>query len=298
MRAEARQDIQTFSAPLSGYVIALFNLQNPNVPFLQDKAVRQALMVALDRQKLIDEEVAGQGVVAHSPFMSYNWAYNANVQRYGLDLAKARALLDQAGYVDTNGDGIREKDNAPLRLILLSDDEPVRQRLAQAISRAWREVGVEAVPQAVTFTSLISDFVFTRKFDAAILSWDLSGDPDPYPLWHSTQAANEGQNYSGWANQQADLIMEQGRSVVDPARRKVLYQQFQDIFAEELPGILLYYPVYTYGVSSKVHDVEVGPLNTPSDRFRTIARWYMTTRRITLPETRAGTRTPAPANRQ
>ncbi len=292
--AEARTDLEIFSAPMSGYVIVLLNLKNPNLPFLQDKAVRQALLYALDRQQLVDEELAGQGMVAHSPFMPYSWAYNPNIKHYSRDLEQARRLLEQAGYVDTNGDGIREKDGVPLRLILLSDDEPVRQHLAEAISRAWREIGVEAKPQAVSFTGLISDFVYPRQFDAAILSWELSGDPDPYPLWHSTQAADGGQNYSGWANQEADQLLEQARSIVNPEERKALYYRFQDIFAEEVPGLLLYYPVYTYGVSNKVHNVEIGPLNKPSDRFRTLARWYMNTRRVTLPEARASSPTPMP----
>lgn len=290
--AETRTDLELFSAPISGYVIVLFNLKNPNLPFLQDKRVRQALLYALDRQRLIDEELDGQGLVAHSPFMPYSWAYNPNIHRYNQDLEQARRLLEEAGYVDSDGDGIREKDGTPLRLILLSDDEPVRQHLAEAISRAWREIGIEAQPQAVSFTGLISDFIYPRQFDAAILSWELPGDPDPYPLWHSTQATGEGQNYSGWANQEADQLIEQARAIADPEVRRALYYRFQEIFAEEVPGLLLYHPVYTYGVSTKVHHVEIGPLSRPSDRFRTFARWYMTTRRVTLPEAQAGSTPP------
>lgn len=293
-RLEARPDLQTFSAPLSSYVVILFNLQNPNVSFLQDKSVRQALMLALDRQRIIDEELGGQGIVASSIFLPHNWAYAPNVKRYGFDPEKARSLLEQAGYVDSDGDGIREKEGVPLRLILLSDDDPTRQRLDQAISAAWRAIGVEAAPQAVTFTGLVSDFIYPRHYDAAILSWDLSGDPDPYPLWHSTQAADQGQNYSGWANEQADQLMERARVVVDVEQRKAIYQQFQELFAEELPALPLYYPVYTYGVRNTVHDVEIGPLNQPSDRFRTIAHWYMATRRMTLSEARANGRATIP----
>ncbi|MCD6290959.1 MAG: hypothetical protein J7M34_10695 [Anaerolineae bacterium] len=286
-QAEARDDLQVFSAPLSGYVIVLLNLQNPNVPFLQDKAVRQALMYALDRQELIDEVLAGQGIVAHSLFMPYNWAYDPNVKQYTQDLDQARHLLDEAGYVDRDGDGIREKDGRPLRFILLSDDDPARQRMAQALSLAWKKIGVDAVPQAVTFTGLVSDFIFPREFEAAIVSWELSGDPDPYPLWHSSQATENGQNYTGWVNPRADKIMEEARFTHDQKQRKALYREFQEIFTEELPGLLLHHPVYTYGISSKVHGVTIGPLNQPSDRFRTIAQWYIATRRISLPEARA-----------
>ena len=284
--AEAREDLQLFSAPLSGYVIILLNLQNPNTPFFQDKVVRQALMYALDRQRLVDEVLSGQGIVAHSPIMPYNWAYYDEVKRYPQDVEKARQLLEEAGYVDGDGDGVRERDGRPLRFLLLSDDSPIRQKLAAAISEAWRAIGIEAVPQPVTFTGLVSDFIVPRQFDAAILSWELSGDPDPYPLWHSTQISDGGQNYGGWVHRRADELMEAARALSDADERKALYREFQEIFAEELPGLLLYYPVYTYGVSDRVHGVEIGPLNEPGDRFRTIAQWYMVTRRVTLPEAR------------
>ena len=168
--AEAREDLQLFSAPLSGYVIILLNLQNPNTPFFQDKVVRQALMYALDRQRLVDEVLSGQGIVAHSPIMPYNWAYYDEVKRYPQDVEKARQLLEEAGYVDGDGDGVRERDGRPLRFLLLSDDSPIRQKLAAAISEAWRAIGIEAVPQPVTFTGLVSDFIVPRQFDTAILS--------------------------------------------------------------------------------------------------------------------------------
>jgi peptide/nickel transport system substrate-binding protein len=106
------------------------------------------------------------------------------------------------------------------------------------------------------------------------------GDPDPYPLWHSTQAEGGGQNYSGWDNPEADQIMEQARAIVDPEARKQLYWQFQDIFADELPALPLYYPVYTYGVSDKVYNVQMGSINQPSERFKTFADWYMVTKRV------------------
>ncbi|GAB4567402.1 MAG: peptide ABC transporter substrate-binding protein [Anaerolineae bacterium] len=286
-RAENREDLQIFSSPLSGFAIVLFNLQNPNAPFLQDKAVRQALMYALDRQRLIDEILAGQAVVAHSTLLPTHWAYDPDVPRYQYDPEQARRLLDEAGYVDTDGDGVREKDGRPLRFILLSDDEPTHEALIQRIAAAWKEIGVDAAPQAVSFTGLVSDFIFPHEFDAALLSWELSGDPDPYPLWHSSQARNGGQNYGGWSDPAVDEWLERGRAILDEGERRTLYNQFQERFAEELPGLLLYYPVYTYGVHTRVHDVEVGPLNVPSDRFRTIAQWYIVTRRITLAEARS-----------
>ena len=126
----------------------------------------------------------------------------------------------------------------------------------------------------------MSDFLNPRRFDAALIGWELTGDPDPYPLWHSTQATGGGQNYSGWTSEEADALIEQARGMVNEQEREALYHQFQAIFAEELPALLLFYPVYTYGVSSEVNNVQIGSLNQPSERFRSFSDWFMRTRRV------------------
>ncbi len=133
----------------------------------------------------------------------------------------------------------------------------------------------------MSFAGLVSDFLAPRRFDAALISWsDLAGDPDPYPLWHSSQAEEGAQNFSGWSNERADAILERARGLVDQGERKQYYSEFQDIFAEEVPALLLYYPIYTYGVSDRVKNVQIGPLNRAADRFATFADWYIVTRRV------------------
>jgi len=281
--ATGRQDLNVYSAPLAGFVAILFNLNNPNAPFLKEREVRQALLYALDRQALIDQAANGEGLLAHSPIIPHTWAYNEEVRRYDHDPEQARRLLEEAGWRDSDGDGVREKKGQRLEFILLGNDDPVQVRMLKMIAAYWAEVGVHAVPQSVSFAGLVSDFLYPRQFDAVLVSWELAGDPDPYPLWHSTQI-EEGQNYAGWAHRKADEIMEQARMTVDQVQRMELYKKFQDIFAEELPALPLFHPIYSYGISKKVHGVTIGRLNEPSDRFRTIADWYVATRRITLRE--------------
>ena len=278
--AAQRDDLNLFSAMQSEYLSIVFNLANPDAPFLQDKAVRQALYYGLDRKRLVDEVVGGQGIIAHSIVMPENWAYNPNVKTYDYDPARAAQLLDEAGWIDSDGDGVRDKDGIALRFLLYANDDPTRQALIEQIAAGWRSLGVDATPTPVTFAGLVADFLNPRRFDAALVGWEIAGDPDPYPLWHSTQAAGGGQNYSGWANAEADEVMEQARAISDEAQRRALYGRFQDVFAEEAPALLLYYPVYTYGVSARVHNVQIGPLNQPSERFATFADWYMLTRRV------------------
>lgn len=275
--AAKRNDLQLFSAPLSGYTLVYLNLQNPNVPFFQEREVRQALLYALDRQALVDNIMKGQGLVAHTPILPGTWAYDPDTPHYGHDLEQARKLLDEAGWVDSDGDGVRDRDDAKLAFVLLGDDPT----MLNAIVADWAEIGVQATPQVVTLPGLTADFLVPRSYDAAVVHWDLAGDPDPYPLWHSTQI-NDGQNYAGWDNRAADESIEKARATVDRTARKQYYSEFQRIFAEEVPALLLYHPVYTFGVRDKVHDVQLGPLNTPSDRFRNLADWYIVTKRITM----------------
>ena len=275
--AAQRENLQLFSAPQSGYTLIYLNLQNPNVPFFKETSVRQALLYALDRQALIDTVLHGQGLVAHTPILPGTWAYDPDVPTYTYDPERARQLLDEAGWQDSDGDGVRDRDGEKLAFILLGDN----QQMTEAIATAWARIGVQAAAQAVTLPGLTSDFLVPHTFDAALVHWELAGDPDPYPLWHSTEIKN-GQNYAGWDNRAADEVIEKARAVSARTVRKGYYAQFQRIFAEEVPALLLYYPVYTYGVRSKVHDVQLGPLNSPADRFRSIANWYIITKRITI----------------
>jgi peptide/nickel transport system substrate-binding protein len=291
--AIAREDLQLFSSAQPSYINITLNLDNPNVPFFQETEVRQALLYALDREALIQDVAAGQGIIAHSPILPDNWAFNPDVTRYPYDPARARALLEQAGWVDTNGDGIREKDGVPLQFVLHTNDDATRSALIARIAEYWAQVGVLADATPVTFAGLVNDLLAPRTFEAVLIGWETPGDPDPYPLWHSTQVTGAGQNYSGWQNEQADRVMEQARAELDESARKELYGEFQQIFSAEVPALLLYYPVYTYGVSMAVNNVQMGALNHPSQRFESFADWYMETKRV--PATQAqGLTAPTP----
>jgi peptide/nickel transport system substrate-binding protein len=275
--AGQREDLNIFSSPIAGYTVIYLNQDNPNTPFFKEKEVRQALLYALDRQGLIDRVMRGQGLLANTSILPGTWAYDPDVQRYSYDPEAAKALLDGAGWADSDGDGIRDRDGVKLALILLGDD----QAMLDEISAMWAAIGVQATPQSVTLPGLTSDFLAPRTFDAAVVHWELSGDPDPYPLWHSTQI-QEGQNYGGWNDREADEAIERARATNDRARRREEYVLWQSIFAEEAPALLLYHPVYSFGVRNKINNVSAGPMNSPADRFRTIADWYIVTRQVTV----------------
>jgi peptide/nickel transport system substrate-binding protein len=275
--------LQLYSAQSAGYGIIYLNLKRDSVPFLQERDVRQALLYALDRQALIDRALNGQGLVADSPILPTNWAYDPSVRHYGYDPERAIGLLDATGWMDSNGDRIRDQGGVTMTFSLLVRDDPVTVEMAQGIVEQWRAIGVDVLVQAVDGSQL-PEYIRERNFDAALVEVTLSADPDPYPLWHSTQAEAPGQNYSGFANEDADLIMEQGRATTDPKQRAELYSTFQKIFGEEVPSLLIYYPIYTYAVDAQVQDVQLSPLLHTSDRFRNIQQWYVSTEELVVTE--------------
>ena len=252
------------------------------MPFFQQKEVRQALLYALDRQGLVDQVLAGQGLVADSPILPTTWAYDSAVRKYAYDPERAIGLLDAAGWMDSDGDLVRDKDGVELAFTLLTSDDPIMAQMAEELARQWRAVGVDATIRPVSSDAAIH-FVRNRNFDAALIEIELTADPDPYPLWHSTQVES-GQNFSGFANEEADVVMEEARRTADPTRRLELYSAFQQIFAEEVPSLLIYYPIYVYAVDGRVRDVQLSPLLHTSDRFRNIHEWYVQTEEVVVSE--------------
>jgi peptide/nickel transport system substrate-binding protein len=265
--------LQLYSTPTAGYGIVLLNLERESVPFFQIQEVRQALLYGLDRQALIDDSLGGYGLVAHSPVVLMSWAYDSALREYGYDPERAIGLLDAVGWMDTDADRIRDQEGVELAFTLLVGDDPVMLRMAESMSDQWRAIGIEAEVRSVS-RDAATRFVRSRDFDAVLVEVDLTADIDPYPLWHSTQAES-GQNFAGFQNEEADLVMEEIRSTTDVERQLELYHTFQRVFAEQVPSLLIYYPIYTYAVDGQVHGVQLGPLLHNSDRFRNAADWHM-----------------------
>jgi peptide/nickel transport system substrate-binding protein len=282
--AAALTSLNLYSARLSGYQIVYLNLQDSEgSPFFQDARVRRALLLALDRQALIDEALNGQGIAASGPIRPWSWAYDSELPPVEHDPAQAEALLAEANWLDTDSDGIRDKNQHPLQFTLLTGEDPAFIRLGHAMAEQWARYGIRV--QVEPLGAGLSDHLRSRDFQAVLVELLLSGDPDPYPLWHQTQIEG-GQNYGGWDNREVSEALEQARSVTDRDQRKAYYVQFQRIFAEETPALIIAYPTYTYAVDQSVRNVQIGPMVNPSDRFRNIADWYINTRRVILAEAR------------
>jgi len=282
--AAALDTLNLYSTRLAVCHMVYLNLQDADrSPFFQELRVRRALLAALDRQALIDQALNGQGLIADGPIPPWSWAYQAQPNQVGYDPAQAQTWLEQARWVDSDGDGIRDKEGRPLRFTLLTDDDPASVALGQAMARQWAAQGIAVTIEPVS--AGLGERLRTHNFQAALAEVVAIGDPDLYPLWDQTQIQN-GQNYGGWDNRAASEALEEARRILDREQRRQLYAEFQRIFAQEVPALFIAYPVYTYAVDQSVHLVQIGPLASASDRFRNIAEWYMHTRRVMMAETK------------
>jgi peptide/nickel transport system substrate-binding protein len=278
--ALAETSLYFYSSRLPRLTLVLLNLGDNQVPFFQDKKVRNALLLALNRQWMVDRLLLGQGIVADSPILPGLWAYYDGIDHTGYDSDAAITQLKASGYVLPPNGNVRTKDNISLSFTMAYPDDGLHTQIAQAVQQNWALIGVDVKLIAVSYDSLLNDNLTPRAYQAALVDLDLSRsyDPDPYPFWHQAEITG-GQNYSQWDNRPASEYIEQARVVADPAIRTRLYRNFQVIFARELPALLLYYPIYSYAVDQSVQGVQAAPLFEPADRFNGVVNWYLVTRR-------------------
>ena len=211
---------------------------NTTKPELSDRRVRQAMMFALDRQRIIDDLESGLGVVASSHLPPNNFFFNPDVPQYPFDPERARALLEEAGWV-AGSDGIRGKDGMRLAFTCttLSGDQ-FRRPMAELSQIFLRDVGVEMLlaeaPLVTVQTGLLEG-----TLDASLFNWT-HGDPkDPNPV--NTLSSAGGNNYMRYRSDEMERLIAEGVSYADPEARRPIYDRTQELFAEDVPALLLHY---------------------------------------------------------
>jgi peptide/nickel transport system substrate-binding protein len=291
--AEVSLNIHTARLPRIGLIY--LNLQHAEKTFLADKVVRRALLLAINRDWLIQDALGGQGIIPLGPIMPGTWASAEGLNAYSFDPIEAERLLEGQGWELPAGaapgmpEFIRTKDEQNLSIELIHSTDPDQARIASAVKTYWEGIGVQVTLLSVDEAAILEDHLILREFQALLSELNLGQypDPDPYPLWHDSQSET-GQNYSGYSDRNSSIWLEQARTNPDPNRRAELYQSFQFRFQDQLPALLLYYPTYTYGIDVQLQGVSIGPLLQPSERFRSITAWHILARRgapITATET-------------
>ena len=253
----------------SSYTYLGYNLKNP---LFTDRKVRQAIAHAINRQEIIDGVLMGLGRIATGPFKPGTWVYNPDVPVYPYDPAKAKALLSEAGWTDSNGDGVLDKEGRSFEFeIITNQGNDVRAKTAEIIQRRLAEIGIRAKIRIIEWAAFVNDFINKRNFDATILGWTIPLDPDIYDVWHSSKTGPEELNFVSYNNREVDSLIEKARETFDGDIRKRCYDRIQEILADEQPYLFLYVPDTLPIISARFRGIEVAPLGIGYN----FIRWYV-----------------------
>jgi len=248
-------------------------LNNDQAAFFQDDRVRLALSLAINRQSIVESSFLGAAVASSSAIAPGTWAYAKEYDQPTANVSQAKKLLDDAGWKAHPTTGILVKEGQEFRFTIRTDTDPLRVAVANEIARQLEPLGIRATVASTTFSVLRRDFLQERKYDAALAGWDQGPDPDPYFGWHSSQTGTAGLNLANYSDVVADSLIAKGRTTVDREVRKDAYRQFQEVWSEQAPSVVIAYPRYTYVHSAAVKIPTLGILFSASLRFSEVQRW-------------------------
>jgi peptide/nickel transport system substrate-binding protein len=270
-----KQEFQTYEyyAPTFTYIG-----WNNEHPIFRDKRVRQAMTYLTDRRQIVKSVLFGLGEVVDGPIYLFRPEYDKTLVSYPFDPKKAMALLNEAGWRDSDGDGILDKEidgrRIPLRFeIKVNSGNAVRKSVALVLLDELKKHGIAASVRELDWTIFLND-VKNHNFDAVVLGWAMSvTEPDAYQIWHSSQAENKGSNAISYKNPRVDEILESYRREFDPQKRIEMYKEFQKILNDEQPYTFLYIGKRVSVVQRRFAGVEVYPAG-----LRPIEWWVPTAR--------------------
>jgi len=251
------------------YTYLGYNLNNP---LFKDKRVRQAIAYGINKDEIIQGILLGLGKEATGPYKPGTWVYNPNVKQYPYDPGKASELLAAAGWRDTDGDGILDKDGQPFVFeIITNQGNEIRAKTAEIIQRRLSEIGIRVKIRVLEWAAFVNDFINKRRFDATILGWTIPLDPDIYDVWHSSKTGPQELNFISYKNDEVDKLIEKGRGTFDQKERKKYYDRIQEILAEEQPYLFLYVPDALPIIQARFHGIEPAPLGIGYN----FIKWYV-----------------------
>jgi peptide/nickel transport system substrate-binding protein len=264
-----KRNFNKYRYPAFGYTYLGFNLRRP---LFQDKRVRQAFAHAINKQEIVDGVLLGLGQIATGPYKPGTWPYNPDVRRYPYDPEQARTLLNEAGWRDSDGDGVVEKGGRDFSFVLMTNQgNDSRIKAGEIIQRRLADIGIDVKLRVVEWASFLKEFINPGDFDALIMGWNIPMDPDGYNVWHSSKTRPGELNFINFQNAEVDELLEKGRRTLDQQQRKAYYDRFQEILAEEQPYVFLFVPDALPAVAARVHGIEPAPAGITHN----FIRWHV-----------------------
>ena len=247
----------------NGYTFMCFNTTRPA---LAQTEVRQALMYALDRKSFLKAEYGSDDLVSlgMAPISPVSWAYPGNdaLNAYDYDLDKAAKMLDDAGWKDTDGDGIRDKDGTPLHLNWLAyTDSTWPGTLSSMAYDSWHKIGVDLEITQMDFNTVSSMTMDAepgeKDFDIYTMGFSLSADPDPTGgLYDADAYVAGGFNASGFRDDRSQELVAEGLAEFDQEKRAEIYKKWAIRQNELVPTAIIAYRSEIWGISDRVHGLD------------------------------------------
>lgn len=244
---------------------------NMDDPLLRDVRIRRAIAHAIDRQGIIQSKLGGRAVRATGMLPTFHWAYDPSVADYPYDPARARALLDEAGYRDPDGSGPR----ARFTLVYKTSSNRFRVALAQVIVAQLAEVGIDVDLRPLEFATFFAD-VKAGNFQLFSLQIPEISEPDLYTTFFASDRVptredpDRGGNRARYRNPEVDRLLAAGRRALDLDERRGIYGEIQKILARDLPIVPLWHEDTVAVLGKSVTGYEI----VPTGQFVSLARTY------------------------
>ena len=251
-----RNDYTILQKPSFSFSYLGFNLKNEK---FQNKKIREALSLAINRQELVDILFFGYGKVCNGPFLPGSFAYNEDVKPITQDIEKAKALLKELGYDENN----------PFTFeVVTNTGNDIRINAAQILQYQLQKAGVIMKIRVMEWQAFLNTVVHPRNFEAVLLGWSLALMPDAYPLWHSSSAKLGGFNLVSYKNETVDKLIEKGMNTINRDELGTIYKEIFQIISDDLPYLFLYIPDGITAVNKRTKNIEpafVGIMHNQKD---------------------------------
>ena len=233
---------------------------NTETPFFSDQRVRQAMSWAVDYEELLKVVCHGLYQQARGPFHPTSWMFPEDApQPYYQDVARAKALLDEAGWTDSDGDFIRDKlidgERVPFEFTLLTYQTETGIQAGVILKASLEQIGIICNVKPTEFTVLTANQQ-KHRFQAAMGGWGAGTDPDSSSNMYAT---GEARNYGSYSNPQVDALYEQGRRELDPDKRAATYGKIHMLMWRDQPYTWLFYRNAFYAFNKKLRGYNFAP---------------------------------------
>ena len=263
-----RREYQKFRYQGFSYTYMGYNLKDEK---FSDRRVRWAINHAVNRKELIDGILLGLGTECTGPFAARSWAYNKAVRSAEYDPARAIELMQDAGWVP-NKEGILQKNGKIFEFTIVTNQgNEARKHAAQIIQRRLQKIGMKVKIKVIEWSAFINEFVNKRNFEAILMGWSLSLDPDMYDIWHSSKTKQGEFNFVGYSNKEVDSLLSKGRREFDQEKRKEIYHRIHELIYNDQPYLFLYNPDSLPILSSRIKGIKVAPAGISYN----FIKWYV-----------------------